>query len=290
MGIEFKKYREQIRWARNHDEAIDAIANLVRKMELGHFFKNGNGRTNTVLILNRLLIENNYPPVILKNPGVSASIVTLKEIRNAIFEGMQYYLQLVHQSPQDSLECANDRPIHGIDSYGRTAAHWAAGSGALAPLKDWLKKYPEWIHQRDVDGLLPIHWAIELGRETIIQWLSSKGGDPYLEQDSAGNTLAHFAVIKNAHQLLFAISDLAPSLLGAINTNGETPVLVALRLHHYSTVNFLADHALQSFKTKDKEGVSALSLMQSRSNVKKIEPQHIGLFYNSLKDRLKELD
>jgi regulator of replication initiation timing len=66
---EFKAYHKAIEAAGGDDhKKFVAIGQLLRKLEMAHIFRDGNQRTYSFLVLNKLLIQNNFPPAILDDP------------------------------------------------------------------------------------------------------------------------------------------------------------------------------------------------------------------------------
>jgi len=68
----FDRFYEEIGAATNDDEKLQAIANLITHMQWLHAPHDGSGRTD-LLVLNKLLAEHGFHPVLLKYPYHSSS-------------------------------------------------------------------------------------------------------------------------------------------------------------------------------------------------------------------------
>lgn len=99
----FLRYEKEIKKAKNIDEKLFAIADLLRTLEIYHFLPDGNQRTYAFLMLNKLLIENNLLPAILDSPFIFDGYRTVKDtaafiklgIDNFIKETEAYQLQYI---------------------------------------------------------------------------------------------------------------------------------------------------------------------------------------------------
>lgn len=63
------QYNQEIGQANTADEKYTAIAKCCRDLEISHVYADGNARTIGFCLANKLLAENNLPPVILENPN-----------------------------------------------------------------------------------------------------------------------------------------------------------------------------------------------------------------------------
>ncbi|MES2505883.1 MAG: hypothetical protein V4599_04215, partial [Verrucomicrobiota bacterium] len=63
------EYNTNIGAATNADEKYAAIAQCCRDLEISHVYADGNARTIGFCLVNKLLAENDLPPVILENPN-----------------------------------------------------------------------------------------------------------------------------------------------------------------------------------------------------------------------------
>lgn len=92
VEIVISDYKEAIARAATDDKKLEAIADVYQKLEWLHPFRDGQGRTDLV-ILSKLLSENGFNPPILMEPYVS-SYVPLKEWVNYLKEGIQKWKDL----------------------------------------------------------------------------------------------------------------------------------------------------------------------------------------------------
>jgi len=82
---------------------IAAIVRLIRNLHVGHFFTDANGRINIMLLLNKFLMENDLPPVILKvNPGVFGGLLSIQKLVAAVHEGIANFHQTIKQLREDA--------------------------------------------------------------------------------------------------------------------------------------------------------------------------------------------
>jgi hypothetical protein len=91
INDEFNKYYERLEKAKNPKEKLDAIAKLCRAVEVAHIFTDGNQRTIVFGLLNKLLIENGFSPVILENPFVFDGYHSADELVQDIEKGMRNF-------------------------------------------------------------------------------------------------------------------------------------------------------------------------------------------------------
>jgi len=68
-----------------------AVARLVRALHVGHFFRDANGRLNTMLLLNRLLVDAGFSPVIMQRTEIFGGSFTADQLANSIEEGMRRF-------------------------------------------------------------------------------------------------------------------------------------------------------------------------------------------------------
>lgn len=71
---------------------LTAIVRLVRVLHVYHFFRDANGRLNTMVVLNKLLMENGFPPTIVSDPAIFGGGYTLAELIDDVEAGMKMVL------------------------------------------------------------------------------------------------------------------------------------------------------------------------------------------------------
>jgi hypothetical protein len=69
-----------------------AISELLRALEVAHFLPDGNQRTYSFLILNKLLIEQSIPYVILEDPTMFDGFMTVEEMSQQLKVGIVNFL------------------------------------------------------------------------------------------------------------------------------------------------------------------------------------------------------
>lgn len=88
----FATFYTEIENAADKEAKLLAIVAACRKLEIGHFFSDGNQRTIVFVILNKLLLENNFLPVILEDPLVFDGYHSKRELLKDISQGMANFL------------------------------------------------------------------------------------------------------------------------------------------------------------------------------------------------------
>jgi hypothetical protein len=84
--------------------AMAAIVRLIRNLHVGHFFTDANGRINIMLLLNKFLMENGLPPVILTvNPGVFGGLMSVPDLVEIVEAGIANFHRTVKQLQSDAL-------------------------------------------------------------------------------------------------------------------------------------------------------------------------------------------
>lgn len=91
-------YAEVDKAKKNRRLVIAAIVRLIRNLHVGHFFTDANGRVNIMLLLNKFLMENSLPPVILKvNPGVFGGLMSVPDLVETVEAGIENFHEIVKQ-------------------------------------------------------------------------------------------------------------------------------------------------------------------------------------------------
>jgi hypothetical protein len=102
--IIFDYYAEVGKAKQNRGLVITAIVRLIRNLHVGHFFTDANGRINIMLLLNKFLMENGLPPVILTvNPGVFGGLLSVPALVEVVEAGMANFHKTVKQLQVDAL-------------------------------------------------------------------------------------------------------------------------------------------------------------------------------------------
>ena len=90
----FTRYYQEIGAAAGGALAqLTAIVRLVRALHVYHFFRDANGRLNTMVVLNKLLLENGFPPAIVSDPAIFGGGRTIAELIDDVHNGMKIVLR-----------------------------------------------------------------------------------------------------------------------------------------------------------------------------------------------------
>ncbi len=91
------EFNSTINRAQTTEEKLHIICRFIQKIEVTHPFSDANCRTFGVLLLNKLLLQYDLSPCILKNPNI-IDAYSLKELIEEITIGMEKFSHL-HQLP-----------------------------------------------------------------------------------------------------------------------------------------------------------------------------------------------
>jgi len=72
-------------------EKLKAIGSLVRALHVGHYFHDANGRLNTMVLLNRLMIDAGFHPVIMQRTDIFGGECSADELVEAIRIGLEAF-------------------------------------------------------------------------------------------------------------------------------------------------------------------------------------------------------
>jgi ankyrin repeat protein len=82
--------------AKDQNSKLRVIAKYIQEFELLHPFPDANGRTFVNLLLNKMLVENNFPPAIFYEPNVF-DLYSIDELVDVIKDAMLNTIHLVEQ-------------------------------------------------------------------------------------------------------------------------------------------------------------------------------------------------
>lgn len=102
IGEIFVGHDVAIRKATTQKAKLVAIAETCRKLEVGHFFADGNQRTVAVLVLNKLLVENGFRPAVLSDRSVFRGALSARELVKEIKDGMKSFKAERHRKPRST--------------------------------------------------------------------------------------------------------------------------------------------------------------------------------------------
>lgn len=106
---------------------LGQIARLVRALHVGHYFHDANGRLNTMVLLNRLLVDCGFSPVLMNRTDIFGGAFSEKELVAAIEVGFQAFatqVRLAHFDLDDLVELppfVDDRDDRRDDGVSSTA-------------------------------------------------------------------------------------------------------------------------------------------------------------------------
>ncbi len=101
VNAHFTTYYSNIAEAKKDKEKLAAIVSLSEALEIGHYFPDGNQRTIVFVMLNKLLIENGFSPVILEDPAVFDGYHSIEELILDIEIGKENFITLCKQSEKN---------------------------------------------------------------------------------------------------------------------------------------------------------------------------------------------
>lgn len=94
----FNRYRLEVAAAGTRDGKLAAICKTVRALHVGHFFADANGRLNTMLLLNKLLIEEGFGPTIVDDTSFFGGAKTNAQLVAMVKAGLTAFRDEVHQA------------------------------------------------------------------------------------------------------------------------------------------------------------------------------------------------
>lgn len=79
----------------NQRQKIEALCRCIRLIEISHIFPDANQRTLVNIIVNKLLLDLNLPPTVLKKNSMFDGYLSVREMANEIESGFARYFQLL---------------------------------------------------------------------------------------------------------------------------------------------------------------------------------------------------
>lgn len=76
---------------------LKAIVRTVRSLHVGHFFADANGRLNTMLLLNKLLMAEGLPPAMLPDTSIFGGEKSADQLVAALISGLEKFIAEVQQ-------------------------------------------------------------------------------------------------------------------------------------------------------------------------------------------------
>jgi hypothetical protein len=92
VGKIFSIYYEAMGVTDDREQRLAIIARTIRALHVGHFFRDANGRLNIFVLLNKLLSDAGFCPVILPHgPEVFGGMKTIARLMEDIEDGMRAF-------------------------------------------------------------------------------------------------------------------------------------------------------------------------------------------------------
>jgi ankyrin repeat protein len=128
----------------------------------------------------------------------------------------------------------------GVDDYGRTPLHYAAGKGQASEVIELLAVGAD-ANAQDDNGWTPLHFAAQAVSPECTSELLRAGANPSL-QDRFGNTPLFRAVFDSkGNGSVIKLLRKAGADPGAKNNHGVSPVSLARTIANYNVAQYFAD-------------------------------------------------
>ncbi|XP_058087969.1 protein ACCELERATED CELL DEATH 6-like [Magnolia sinica] len=152
--------------------------------------------------------------------------------------------------------------IKQADTYGSTPLHYAAYFGKLTMVHGLLQTDTSIAYLLDNDGYSPIHMAAINNHTDIIQELILRCPDSGELLDRRGRNVLHIAVERDKPNVVEYILKTAEleELINEPDSDGNTPLHVAIINRHLSIVYLLAAHDSVDMRAVNREGLTALDI------------------------------
>ena len=128
----------------------------------------------------------------------------------------------------------------GVDTYGRTPLHYAAGDGNEARCRELLAAGAD-PNAQDDNGWAPLHFAAQASSAPVTAVLLGAFANPEL-RDGQGNTPLSRAVVSSRGEgSVITLLRSAGADPGACNNHGVSPVTLARTIGNFNVAQFFAD-------------------------------------------------
>jgi ankyrin repeat protein len=150
------------------------------------------------------------------------------------------------------------------DNHGKTAMHYAASNTVNTSfVKKLYELAPLLIMGKTYVGELPIDHAIQVNSEKNFELLFSY--NPHLHTLSNGSTVIHTAAQYDSNSMLTFFIKLYPHLVDAVDSEGFTPLHVAVINQHPTAVNTLIHNGAR-INSKNNKGETPLHYAASQGS------------------------
>ncbi|MBF0316494.1 MAG: hypothetical protein HQK52_23970 [Oligoflexia bacterium] len=206
-------YYQQISKVTTLQGKLEAIAELLRALEIAHFFPDGNQRVYAFLLMNKLLIENNIPPAILEKPEMFDGYYKLSTLADKIEEGIVNFFNNDAEKQRSFLstkECLSAKEEWSksnayLKKSNEYEPYYGMNNGiklleaARKNFKEEVQKaiFDKNINTLDEKYLFPLSKAIIIADNSLVEKLLSLGADPLAGQVWSDTPLAWTVKLNN---------------------------------------------------------------------------------------------
>lgn len=160
---------------------LEAIAWLLRALEMAHIFEDGNQRTYAFILLNKLLIENNIPPAILEDPYMFDGYLSASQMVQGIEKGIRNFLNNNSEEQKNLLSECSENDDAQVNSYVKSQSDYKKLNYGLISINNFKlrlwNQVIESIHNNKVsdlsdnDTLYPLTKLVIIGDRSLIKSL-----------------------------------------------------------------------------------------------------------------------
>ncbi len=186
LNYYIKTYETSLARATNDYGKLLAIVRIIRALEIAHPFADANQRVFVFLLLNKLLLQNGFLPVILDDPYVFEGYMSADELVGELKLGFKYFRRQVHNLyiPDNYLDA---RPLRAtLTDAERLALLKGDINAAVTQYIHWFEADAKkgWFHQHGNDGQ-------RRAREFLRQATTKKASEDFwnLLKDFANNKI-----------------------------------------------------------------------------------------------------
>ncbi|KAK3438358.1 hypothetical protein EUGRSUZ_C02980 [Eucalyptus grandis] len=151
-----------------------------------------------------------------------------------------------------------------LDSQGRTPLHLASANGYVEIARELLQSDPLACLVHDEDGRTPLHLATMKGRINIVIELVKARPEAAEHRLSHGQTTLHLGVRHNRLETLKVLVEMVRDgdLVNAQDDEGNTILHLAAANKQIETVKYLLQRSEVDVKTVNRNGFSALDIVE----------------------------
>ena len=196
---------------KDNDNKLSIIVSLIRKLEVAHFYRDGNQRTLVFVILNKLLLENDFPLCILDNPYVFDGYKTINDLVKQVKKGFQNVQSLKDKARDNDIKIKSVEDLISENGYFHYSEHdekklQELQSQRVATEKTLLEEYIQFCKKNNFNINMydfkffadnfndsnKLHKAIKKNALNFVSYYLSEGVNPFIK-DASGKTAFHAA-------------------------------------------------------------------------------------------------